>query len=94
MSATTQQPVAAPVGTPANADKPNSLLMLLEVRRWARYSVDDCSAGNDDCLFVYAVQPGDPDISGFAGFENYQYLVRMRLSGPPSSTRSFWWDQC
>jgi sorbitol/mannitol transport system permease protein len=76
MSATTQQPVAAPVGTPANADKPNSLLMLLEVP----------AVG---ALFLWMIVPlamtivysfmrynlVNPDISGFAGFENYQYLI-------------------
>lgn len=75
MSATTQQPVAAPVGTPANADKPSSLLMLLEVP----------AVG---ALFLWMIVPlamtivysfmrynlVNPDISGFAGFENYQYL--------------------
>src|SRR4029077_10295729 len=75
MSATTQQPVATPVGTPANTDKPNTLLALLEVP----------AAG---ALFVWMIVPLaltiyfsfirfsllNPDISGFAGFENYQYL--------------------
>ena len=83
MSATTQQPVAAPVGTPANADKPNSLLMLLEVP----------AVG---ALFLWMIVPlamtivysfmrynlVNPDISGFAGFENYQYLAEDEAFWP------------
>ena len=83
MSATTQQPVAAPVGTPANVDKPNSLLTLLEVP----------AVG---ALFLWMIVPlamtivysfmrynlVNPDISGFAGFENYQYLVEDEAFWP------------
>src|ERR1700693_3457725 len=75
MSVATQQPVGAPVGTPASADKPNRLLGLLELP----------SVG---ALFLWMIVPLgltvfysfirysllNPDISGFAGLENYQYL--------------------
>src|SRR3984885_16084354 len=73
MSVATQQPVAAPTG--AAVDKPNRLLGLLELP----------SVG---ALFLWMIVPLaltvyfsfirfsllNPDISGFAGFENYQYL--------------------
>jgi sorbitol/mannitol transport system permease protein len=76
MSATTQQPVAAPVGAPGSADKPNSLLALLE-------------APSVLALLVWMIVPLamtiyfsfirfsllNPDISGFAGVENYQFLI-------------------
>ena len=83
MSVATQQPVAAPVGTPASADKPNRLLGLLELP----------SVG---ALFLWMIVPLaltiyfsfirysllNPDISGFAGFENYQYLVEDEAFWP------------
>ena len=76
MSVATQQPVAAPAGTPGSADKPNRLLALLELP----------SVG---ALFLWMIVPLaltvyfsfirysllNPDISGFAGLENYQYLA-------------------
>jgi sorbitol/mannitol transport system permease protein len=75
MSVATQQRGATPVGTPFSADKPNRLLALLELP----------SVG---VLFLWMIVPLvmtvyfsfirfsllNPDISGFAGFENYQYL--------------------
>ena len=83
MSAVTQQPVAAPVGTPASADKPNMLLGLLELP----------SVG---ALFLWMIVPLgltvfysfirysllNPDISGFAGLENYQYLIEDEAFWP------------
>jgi sorbitol/mannitol transport system permease protein len=83
MSATTQQPVAAPVGAPGSADKPNSLLALLE-------------APSVLALFLWMIVPLamtiyfsfirfsllNPDISGFAGFENYQFLIEDEAFWP------------
>src|ERR1700732_1575210 len=83
MSVATQQPVGAPVGTPASADKPNRLLGLLELP----------SVG---ALFLWMIVPLgltvfysfirysllNPDVSGFAGFENYQYLIEDEAFWP------------
>ena len=83
MSVATQQPVGAPVGTPASDDKPNRLLGLLELP----------SVG---ALFLWMIVPLgltvfysfirysllNPDISGFAGFENYQYLIEDEAFWP------------
>jgi polyol transport system permease protein len=83
MSATTQQPVAAPVGAPGSADKPNKILGLLEVP----------AVG---ALLVWMIVPLaltiyfsfirfsllNPDISGFAGLENYQYLIEDEAFWP------------
>ena len=83
MSATTQQPVAAPVGAPGSADKPNKILGLLEVP----------AVG---ALFIWMIVPLaltvyfsfirfsllNPDISGFAGLENYQYLIEDEAFWP------------
>ena len=76
MSVATQQPVVAPVGAPGSADKPNKLMALLE-------------APSIIALLVWMIVPLamtiyfsfirysllNPDISGFAGIENYQYLI-------------------
>jgi len=76
MSVATQQPVAAPVGAPGSADKPNRLLALLQ-------------APSVIALFLWMIVPLlmtiyfsfirfsllNPDISGFAGIENYQFLT-------------------
>src|ERR1700739_3925016 len=76
MSVETQQPVGAPVGTPASDDKPNRLLGLLELP----------SVG---ALFLWMIVPlgltvfysfiryslVNPDVKGFAGIENYQFLI-------------------
>jgi len=83
MSATTQQPVAAPVGAPGSSDKPNKILGLLEVP----------AVG---ALFIWMIVPLaltiyfsfirfsllNPDISGFAGLENYQYLIEDEAFWP------------
>src|ERR1700727_4037385 len=83
MSVATQPPVGAPVGAPANADKPNRLLGLLELP----------SVG---ALFLWMIVPLaltvyysfirysllNPDISGFAGLENYQYLIEDEAFWP------------
>ena len=83
MSVATQQPVATPVGAPGSADKPNRLLGLLELP----------SVG---ALFLWMIVPLamtvyfsfirysllNPDISGFAGFENYQYLAEDEAFWP------------
>src|SRR3979490_1445138 len=76
MSVATQPPVAAPVGAPVTADKPNMLLALLQ-------------APSVIALFLWMIVPLlmtiyfsfirfsllNPDISGFAGIENYQFLT-------------------
>ena len=76
MSVAAQPPVAAPVGAPLTADKPNRLLGLLQLP----------AVG---ALFLWMIVPLaltvyfsfirfsllNPDVSGFAGFENYQYLI-------------------
>src|SRR5260370_41484557 len=76
MSVATQQPVAAPVGAPGSADKPSRLLALLQ-------------APSVIALFLWMIVPLlmtiyfsfirfsllNPDISGFAGIENYQFLM-------------------
>jgi sorbitol/mannitol transport system permease protein len=83
MSVATQPPVSAPVGTPGDADKPNRLLGLLELP----------SVG---ALFLWMIVPLaltvyfsfirfsllNPDVSGFAGFENYQYLIEDEAFWP------------
>jgi hypothetical protein len=83
MSVATQQPVGAPVATPGSADKPNRLLGLLELP----------SVG---ALFLWMIVPLgltifysfirysllNPDISGFAGLENYQYLIEDEAFWP------------
>src|SRR5260370_411975 len=76
MSVATQQPVAAPVGAPGSADKPSRLLALLQARSVI-------------ALVLWMIVPLlmtiyfsfirfsllNPDISGFAGIENYQFLM-------------------
>jgi sorbitol/mannitol transport system permease protein len=83
MSVATKQRGATPLGTPVNADKPNRLLALLELP----------SVG---VLFLWMIVPLamtvyfsfirfsllNPDISGFAGFENYQYLAEDEAFWP------------
>jgi sorbitol/mannitol transport system permease protein len=83
MSVATQQRGATPIGTPVSADKPNRLLALLEFP----------SVG---VLFLWMIVPLamtvyfsfirfsllNPDISGFAGFENYQYLAEDEAFWP------------
>src|ERR1700730_14901101 len=76
MSLATQQPVVAPTGAPGSAEKPNRMLALLE-------------APSVIALFLWMIVPLlmtiyfsfirfsllNPDISGFAGIENYQFLT-------------------
>src|SRR3979411_2284690 len=76
MSVATQPPVAAPIAAPLTADKPNILLALLQ-------------APSVIALFLWMIVPLlmtiyfsfirfsllNPDISGFAGIENYQFLA-------------------
>jgi sorbitol/mannitol transport system permease protein len=83
MSVATKQRGATPIGNPVNADKPNRLLALLELP----------SVG---VLFLWMIVPLamtvyfsfirfsllNPDISGFAGFENYQYLAEDEAFWP------------
>src|ERR1700692_2629169 len=83
MSVAAQPPVAAPVGAPLTADKPNRLLGLLQLP----------AVG---ALFLWMIVPLaltvyfsfirfsllNPDISGFAGFEYYQYLDEYEAFWP------------
>src|SRR3984893_17931896 len=83
MSAENPKTVLAPGGRPADADKPNKLLRLLEVP----------AVG---ALFLWMIVPLgltvfysfirysllNPDISGFAGLENYQYLIEDEAFWP------------
>jgi sorbitol/mannitol transport system permease protein len=76
MSVATQQPVGAPVSAAGSVDKPNRLLALLE-------------APSVIALLVWMIVPLamtiyfsfirssllDPDVRGFAGIENYQFLT-------------------
>ena len=76
MSVATQPPVAAPIAAPVTADKPNILLALLQ-------------APSVIALFLWMIVPLlmtiyfsfirfsllNPDISGFAGIDNYQFLT-------------------
>src|SRR6267143_1841011 len=76
MSVATQPPVAAPIAARLTADKPNILLALLQ-------------APSVIALFLWMIVPLlmtiyfsfirfsllNPDISGFAGIENYQFLT-------------------
>jgi sorbitol/mannitol transport system permease protein len=83
MSVATQQPVGAPVGAPGSEDKPNRILALLE-------------APSVLALFLWMIVPLamtvyfsfirssllNPDIKGFAGLENYQFLVEDEAFWP------------
>src|SRR6201997_3784385 len=76
MSVATQPPVAAPAAASVSADKPNMLLALLQ-------------APSVIALFLWMIVPLlmtiyfsfirfsllNPDISGFAGIDNYQFLT-------------------
>jgi sorbitol/mannitol transport system permease protein len=77
MSLAAQQPVAAPMGAPGTEDKPNKMLALLQ-------------APSVIVLFLWMLVPllltiyfsfiryslVNPDVSGFAGIENYQFLIQ------------------
>src|SRR6202046_2167065 len=83
MRVATQQPIGAAGATSGTADKPNRLLGLLELP----------SVG---ALFLWMIVPLaltvyfsfirysllNPDISGFAWFENYQYLIEDEAFWP------------
>jgi sorbitol/mannitol transport system permease protein len=76
MSIAAQQPVAAPVAAPASAEKPRLLMTLLQAPAVV-------------VLFLWMIVPlvmtiyfsfiryslVDPDVHGFAGFDNYQFLT-------------------
>jgi len=76
MSAVTQQPVAAPVGAPASAEKPNILLALLEtpsIIALLLWMIVPLAMTIYFSFIRYSLL--NPDISGFAGIENYQFLA-------------------
>src|ERR1700757_790192 len=76
MSVATQQPAVAPTGAPSSAENPNTMLALLQ-------------APSVIVLFLWMIVPllmtiyfsfiryslVNPDVSGFAGIENYQFLT-------------------
>ena len=84
MSQATQQQVAAPAGAPGDVDKPNIMMALLQ-------------APSVIVLFLWMIVPllltiyfsfiryslVNPDVKGFAGFENYQFLIEDESSPAP-----------
>jgi len=76
MSVATQQPVAAPAGAPGSAEKPNRLLALLEVPSIIAlllWMIVPLAMTIWFSFIRYSLL--NPDISGFAGIENYQFLT-------------------
>ncbi|MBV8141863.1 MAG: sugar ABC transporter permease [Verrucomicrobia bacterium] len=83
MSIAAQQPVAAPVAAPGTPEKPSLLLTLLQ-------------APSVIVLFLWMIVPllmtiyfsfiryslVNPDVSGFAGLENYQFLTEDEAFWP------------
>src|ERR1700736_150949 len=76
MSVATQQPIAGPVGAPASAEKPNILLALLEapsIIALLLWMIVPLAMTIYFSFIRYSLL--NPDISGFAGIENYQFLT-------------------
>jgi len=83
MTIATQQPVAAPMGAPGSVEKPKLLQTLL-------------LAPSVILLFLWMIVPLamtiyfsfirfsllNPDVKGFAGFENYQFLIEDEAFWP------------
>jgi sorbitol/mannitol transport system permease protein len=83
MSVAAQPPVAAPVGTPGTADKPNRLLGLLElpaVGALLLWMIVPLALTVYFSFIRFSLL--NPDVSGFAGFENYQYLIEDEAFWP------------
>ena len=77
MSVATQQPIAGPVGAPATAEKPNVLLALLEAPAiivLLLWMIVPLAMTIYFSFIRYSLL--NPDISGFAGIENYQFLTQ------------------
>src|ERR1700726_602557 len=76
MSVATQQPVAAPAGAPGSAEKPNPVLALLEapsIIALLLWMIVPLAMTIYFSFIRYSLL--NPDISGFAGVENYQFLT-------------------
>jgi sorbitol/mannitol transport system permease protein len=83
MSVAAQPPVAAPVGAPLTADKPNRLLGLLElpaVGALLLWMIVPLALTVYFSFIRFSLL--NPDVSGFAGFENYQYLIQDEAFWP------------
>jgi sorbitol/mannitol transport system permease protein len=83
MSVAAQPPVVAPVGTPGTADKPNRLLGLLElpaVGALLLWMIVPLALTVYFSFIRFSLL--NPDVSGFAGFENYQYLIEDEAFWP------------
>jgi polyol transport system permease protein len=77
MSVATQQPIAGPVGAPATAEKPNVVLALLEAPAiivLLLWMIVPLAMTIYFSFIRYSLL--NPDISGFAGIENYQFLTQ------------------
>ncbi len=76
MSVATQQPVVGPVGAPASAEKPNLLMALLEapsIIALLLWMIVPLAMTIYFSFIRYSLL--NPDISGFAGIDNYQFLT-------------------
>jgi sorbitol/mannitol transport system permease protein len=76
MSVATQQPIAGPVGAPTSAEKPNILLALVEapsIIALLLWMIVPLAMTIYFSFIRYSLL--NPDISGFAGIENYQFLT-------------------
>ena len=77
MSVATQQPIAGPVGVPVSAEKPNVVLALLEAPAiivLLLWMIVPLAMTIYFSFIRYSLL--NPDISGFAGIENYQFLTQ------------------
>ena len=77
MSVATQQPIAGPVGAPATAEKPNIVLALLEAPAiivLLLWMIVPLAMTIYFSFIRYSLL--NPDISGFAGIDNYQFLTQ------------------
>lgn len=76
MSVATQQPIAGPVGAPVSAEKPNVVLGLLEAPAiivLLLWMIVPLAMTIYFSFIRYSLV--NPDVKGFAGFENYQFLT-------------------
>ena len=77
MSVATQQPLAGPVGAPVSAEKPNVVLALLEAPAiivLLLWMIVPLAMTIYFSFIRYSLL--NPDISGFAGIDNYQFLTQ------------------
>ncbi len=83
MSVATQQPVAAPAGAAGSEDKPHMLMALLEapsIIALLLWMIVPLAMTIYFSFIRYSLL--NPDISGFAGLENYQYLIEDEAFWP------------